>query len=108
MKEVARVVPHEAGLRDSAAIAAGLGFRLAHEDARLGMMFAPPVREAKTADARADDKKLDAFAQLSLASSFAKMRREIAIAQPYVLSTPKYDKLFDNSDCRREYGVSDA
>ena len=44
----------------------------------------------------------------SRASSLVKIRRAIAIAQPYVLSMPKYDRIFDSRLWRREYGVSDA
>jgi hypothetical protein len=36
------------------------------------------------------------------------MRRAMAIAQPYVLSMPKYDSDFESRLWRREYGVSDA
>jgi len=113
VEEVARVVPDEAVLDDRLAVAPRLVVRLADEDACVGMRLAPPVREAQAADARADHEPVDLGQrrrdhQPSLDSSFWKMRRAIAIAQPYVLSIPKYDIDFDSRLCRREYGVSDA
>ena len=109
VKEMARVVPHEAIARDGAAIAARLGLGLEHDDARGGLALAPPVREAEARDTCADHDGVSGFAvHASLASSLVKIRRAIAIAQPYVDSTPKYDRLFDSKLCRREYGVSDA
>src|SRR5690606_12948550 len=54
VKEVPRVVPDEAALHDRAAVAAGLVRGLADQHARVGMLLAPPVREAQAADTRAD------------------------------------------------------
>src|SRR5262249_32067676 len=82
VKKVTRVVPHEAVPHDRAAVAAGLGFRLADQDARARMALAPPIREAEAGDARADHEDVAMPHQPSLASSFEKMRRAIAIAQP--------------------------
>ncbi len=49
-----------------------------------------------------------ASAAATRAISFSKMRRAMALAQPYVLSMPKYDRLFESKLWRREYGVSEA
>src|ERR1700733_5315696 len=103
VKEVTGVVPHEPVAHDGAAVTAGLAGRFEHDHARVGMAIAPPIREAQARNAGADHDDVGRFgSHVSLASSLAKILRAIAIAQPYVLSMPKYDSDFDNRLWRRE------
>ena len=87
VEEVAGVIPRESVTRDGAAVAARLALGLEHEHRRAGMTLAVPVRVRQPRHARADDDGV--VRRHSLSSSVVKIRRVIAIAHPYVLSTPK-------------------
>ena len=101
VEEVARIVPHEPGALDGAAVPTGLRRRLHHQHARLGPARTGEVRESEARHAGPDHEEIDGgvrerrsrsdHAQPSerRTSSLWKMRRAIALAQPYVLSIPK-------------------
>jgi len=81
VEEVAAVVPDETVAHDRAAVAAGLGVALEHDD----VIAVPPVGEREPGHAGPDHDGR----HVRRASSLLKIRRAIAAAQPYVLSIPK-------------------